>query len=314
MFFRDLTNSYDLSCGKLNGYELGSLQSVKIPVVENLSLEKPNSYLPINVAYPVRDDLLFLKGIYVSILSQIANADFLQVGNVALFVPERCYELAENLFSGLLTHLSISIYKRKAFRKHYGFYRLTRRSILRHGLVRSEGPYVTPSQFFFLKDSPPDFYKKLQKFLINKKLICGVESSKKESLYREFSKNGFFYDFDEYLSLLKRFEKKLNKTGKSFLKRKKWLGNNFVALPEGTLKKGGDLWNKWKEYESFIADYQLHDLGVLLTPFLTQETENPIFLNQIFEEKGFESLNIAEDKIPTSYLIDEIDQIINKIT
>lgn len=314
MFFRDLTNSYDLSCGKLNGYELESLQNVKIPVVENLSLEKPDSYLPINVAYPVRDDLLFLKGIYVSILSQTTNADFLQVGNIALFVPERFYDLTEDLFSGLSSHLSISIYKRKAFRKHYGFYRLTRRSILRHGLIRSEGPYVTPSQFFFLKDSPPDFYKKLQKFLINKKLICGVESSKKESLYREFSKNGFFYDFEEYFSLLKRLENKLNKNGKSFLKRKNWLGNNFVAFPEATLKKGGNLWDKWKEYESFIADYQLHDLGVLLTPFLAQETENPIFMNQIFEEEDFSTLNIAEDKLSASYLSDEVDSIINKIT
>ncbi len=309
MLFRELANSYGLSCGKLNGYDLDCLQNVEVPVVENLSLEKPDSYLPINVAYPVRNNLLFLKGIYVSILSQIANADFLQVGNIALFVPERYYGLTESLFSGLSSHLSISIYKRKAFRKHYGFYRLTRRSILRHGLVRSEGPYVTPSQFFFLKESPSDFYKKLQKFLVNKKLICGVESSKKESLHREFSKNGFFYDFDEYFSLLKRLENKLNKSGKTFLKRKKWLGNNFVALPEGTLKKGESLWNEWKKYESFIADYQFHDLGVLLTPFLAQETKNPVFLNQIFEEDGFDVLNIAEDKISASYLSDELNHL-----
>jgi len=315
MLFNELISSHDFSLGELNGYELGSLRNVEIPIVEDLTLKKPESYLPINVAYPVRDDLLFLKGIYVSILSQIARTDFLQVGNVSLFLPERYYGLAKELFSGLSSHLSISIYKRRAFRKHYGYYRLTRRSILRHGLIRSEGPYVTPSQFSIIKNSPSNFYERLGSFLQNRDVICGVESSKEDSLHLEFSKNDFFYDFEEYISLLKRVENKLDKTSnKTFLKRKKWLGNNLIALSKNTLKKGSVLWDKWKDYESLVADYQFHDLGVLLTPFLVQESKPPVFLSQIFQEEDFEMGNMAEDKLPASYLSNELDNIFNKIT
>ncbi len=314
MLFRDLIKPYGFSLDSLNGYDLETLRNLKLPVVENLSLKKPESYLSINIAYPVRDKLLFLKGVYVSILSQIANTDFLRVGSVTLFLPKRYHSFTKDLFSGLSSHLSLSIYTRKPFRKHYGYYRLTRRSILRHGLVRSNGPYVSPSQFFFAEKIPQNFYKRLYKFLKNKDVVCGVESSKREALNREYVKNGFFYDFDEYTSLLERIEKKLNKSDKTFLKRKKWLGNNFVALSEDTLRKKSCLWNEWKKHESLVAQYQFHDLGVLLTPFLVQKSKNPVFLSQIFEKEKIKTYNLAEDNLNASYLNNEVNNIINKIT
>lgn len=292
---------------------LKSLVKSEVPT-ESISVNSVDSdeKIPLRIGYPIKEDPVYLKAVYLSLLSQCHRTDISQVDSVTVFVPEKFKDVADDLFSIFEnSELNFRILSRSAFITNYTEYRLTRQSLINHGLLRVDCSYVTPSQFSLFKSVPNNFYKKIHIELQSENII-GVVKKKGKPFKKEAERAGMFYDVEEVKTF---FQKRLNMSDPFFQtevkNRKSWLSNKLLCLSDRFLFEKGKYREEWRRYSTWTSYYQITDLGLVVTPFFVKNHLKPKKLKNVSNEfkNEVKVKDIVEDSLTVSYLRTEVNSI-----